>query len=415
MDKIIFSSGSFQKQLNIAHTWRYTEKPMPHFRDGFVLCDVNKEHSEGFDNFALISKAGYSAPVSASLTCDFEGCGCPEIIIVPEPERDSDGDVRYGACFEVVLYRDGLNIWRHYRENGECSWHKRLGAVFSVPEGVKHVLEVTVKDGYIDVSVDGISFSLRTEDLPDRFSIGFAACEGVVRLYEATISSGEYNSKKPDKELELMGAFFDKRLDGYDAHMLRDIELSEHFYPYTARLLPMSEGARVLDLGCGTGLELEEYFKLNPTAKVFGIDLAPGMLTELKRKLGKYDITTVLGSYFDEPFGVGVFDAAVSVESLHHYTKKAKTELYSKLYGALKQHGYFILTDYLIDSEEEEEAHFAEYNRLRGLQGKHDGKFYHFDTPLTVEHECEALRDAGFREVEVVRVYGNTKTIRAVK
>ena len=36
----------------------------------------------------------------------------------------------------------------------------------------------------------------------------------------------------------------------------------------------MQENAEVLDLGCGTGLELDFYFKCNPTAKVTGIDLA---------------------------------------------------------------------------------------------------------------------------------------------
>ena len=94
---------------------------------------------------------------------------------------------------------------------------------------------------------------------------------------------------------------------------------------------------KAVDLGCGTGLELEEYFRLNPRASVVGIDLAPGMLGRLKSKLEGFDITTVLGSYFDEPFGEGVYDAAVSVESLHHYTKKAKTELYKKLKNMLDE------------------------------------------------------------------------------
>jgi len=246
----------------------------------------------------------------------------------------------------------------------------------------------------------------------DSFYLGFAACEGIVCLYE-----GEFGApivKKAEKELEKMGEFFDKRLEGYDEHMLRDIELSEHFYPYTASLLPDFSGAKVLDLGCGTGLELEEYFKLNPGASVTGIDLAPGMLGKLKSKLEGYDMTTVLGSYFDEPFGEGVYDAAVSVESLHHYPQKAKTELYKKLRASLKDGGYFILTDYIIDDAEDEEARMNEYNRLRGLQGKHDGEFYHFDTPLTLEHECEALREAGFT-VEVLKVFGHTKTVKAIK
>ena len=37
------------------------------------------------------------------------------------------------------------------------------------------------------------------------------------------------------------------------------------------------------------------------------------------------------------------FDAAVSVESLHHFTKEEKIPLYDKLRKALKPGGYFIL------------------------------------------------------------------------
>ena len=32
----------------------------------------------------------------------------------------------------------------------------------------------------------------------------------------------------------------------------------------------------------------------------------------------------MVGSYFDVPLGEGVFDTAVSVESLHHFTKEEK-------------------------------------------------------------------------------------------
>ena len=215
--------------------------------------------------------------------------------------------------------------------------------------------------------------------------------------------------------LEKMGEFFDARLKGYDEHMLRDIELSRSFYPFTASCLPLAVGARVLDLGCGTGLELEEYFRLTGSAKVTGIDLAPGMLAELKRKLVGYDVTVIQGSYFDLPFGEEIYDAAVSVESLHHFTKAAKVPLYRKLRASLKEYGYFVLTDYLADSDDEERLHMDELARLKLEQGITDGEFYHYDTPLTVEHECEALYEAGFSSVEVLKSWGHTHTVKAVK
>lgn len=213
--------------------------------------------------------------------------------------------------------------------------------------------------------------------------------------------------------LEKMGAFFDARLDGYDEHMLTNIDSAREFYPFTARCLPTSPGARILDLGCGTGLELEEYFRLNPTAKVAGIDLATGMLRALEVKFSDKDITLICGSYFDVPFGTG-FDAALSVESLHHFTKEEKLPLYRKLRKALKAGGYFILTDYFSLSDEEEQMHRAELLRLKAEQGITDDEFYHYDTPLTVEHETEALVAAGFSSVEVLSSWGATFTVRAI-
>ena len=215
--------------------------------------------------------------------------------------------------------------------------------------------------------------------------------------------------------LEKMSDFFEARLDGYDEHMMTNIECASEFYPFTAKQLPTTENCRILDLGCGTGLELEFYFPLNPSANVTGIDLSAGMLDELKRKFADKDITLICESYFDVPFGENAFDAAVSVESLHHFTKEEKTKLYAKLHRALKDNGYFILTDYFSLSDEEEQMHRNNLTALKQEQGIDDNEFYHYDTPLTVNHECEALINAGFSSVEVLNNWGATYIIRADK
>lgn len=215
--------------------------------------------------------------------------------------------------------------------------------------------------------------------------------------------------------LEKMGAFFDARLDGYEAHQLNNIDSAREFYPFTAHCLPTEPGTKILDLGCGTGLELNSYFPLNPEAEITGIDLAPGMLAELKRKFPDMDLKLIEGSYFDLPFGEACFDAAVSVESLHHFTQEEKVPLYRKLCTALKEDGYFILTDYFSLSAEEETMHRAELNRLKAEEGLADDEFYHYDTPLTVEHETQALLSGGFCQVEILGSWGATYTLKATK
>ena len=168
--------------------------------------------------------------------------------------------------------------------------------------------------------------------------------------------------------LEKMDSFFTARVDGYDDHMRSSIKGADVFYKYTASLLPKMEGAKVLDLGCGTGLELEEFFAVNPSARVTGIDLTEAMLDELKSKFPDKELNLICGSYFDEPLGESVYDAAVSVESLHHFTKDEKIPLYSKVREALNSNGFFILTDYCALSWEEEVSRRQELLKIRKAQ-----------------------------------------------
>lgn len=180
-----FASDAWKKELVQAYTFRCTETPDFQQAADHIATAANPEHREGFDNISLLSPKAYSVGVTARLRCSFDGLGCPEIILVKKPEKCDDGVVRYGECFEIVLWKNGVNVWRHFMD-GEyrCSWHKRLGFVMSVSEKDIHVLEVKTEKDYITFSVNGISAKLRTEDLFETFYIGVTACEGVVRLYD---------------------------------------------------------------------------------------------------------------------------------------------------------------------------------------------------------------------------------------
>ena len=211
--------------------------------------------------------------------------------------------------------------------------------------------------------------------------------------------------------LEEMASFFENRLAGYDEHMKTEIDSSWEFYPFTASLLPSFPGCRVLDLGCGTGLELEAYFRRCPQAAVTGIDLSRRMLEALRKKFPDRELELIQGSYFDVALGEG-YDAAVSVESLHHFPADRKRTLYRKLRAALKPEGYFILTDYFAESPALEAQYFEDLRLLRQAQGLPEG-LYHYDTPLTAEHEASVLREAGFSQVTELARWGATATLRA--
>ncbi len=217
--------------------------------------------------------------------------------------------------------------------------------------------------------------------------------------------------------LERMDVFFNKKAKKYDQTVKENIPYTDLFYHFTALKLPANENSRILNLGCGTGIELEEYFAICPTAKVTAVDLSKKMLNELKKKFKdkNKDITYILGSFFDVDFGKDAFDAAVSVQSLHYYTKEQKIPLYAKVHKSLAKDGYFIITDYFSLTNEEEKICYENFLRFRNEQGIKDEKPYHFDIPLTVEHEAEALRRAGFSSVQILNKWGRVYTLKANK
>ena len=194
--------------------------------------------------------------------------------------------------------------------------------------------------------------------------------------------------------IEEMADFFAHRIDGYEAHMLG--HWAADYTRLAAALPPDTE--RLLDLGCGTGLELDKVFQLFPDMQVVGIDLSPDMLERLRAKHSGRALTLLCGSYFTEPFP-GPFDAVISFESLHHFTAAEKLPLYRKAYECLAPGGVFLNCDYIACCAEEERLLRETCDRRRKRDGIPDSVFVHFDTPLTAEHEIQILRDAGFAEV----------------
>ncbi len=194
-----------------------------------------------------------------------------------------------------------------------------------------------------------------------------------------------------DSPLEEMSDFFSKRLDGYEEHMA----VWEKSYKLFAGLLP-SKCREILDLGCGTGLELDHIWQKDPEIEVTGVDLCQSMLDKLLEKHSDKHLITVCQDYFRYDLGYGKWDAIISFESLHHFLPERKGELYRKIYNGLKKGGEFILGDYIACCDEEEELLRNVYLKKRKQSLIPDNHFVHFDIPLTLEHESKLLQDAGF-------------------
>lgn len=214
-------------------------------------------------------------------------------------------------------------------------------------------------------------------------------------------------------KLEQMSDFFAARVDTYDEHMINEVEGCKEGYIRMAEYVP-EDCRKLLDLGCGTGLELEEIFPKIPDVAVTGIDLCEAMLCKLKEKYEGRNISLICGDYFTVDFGKG-FDCAVSFQTMHHFSKEKKTELYRKIYDTLNDEGVYIECDYMVMTDAEEEHWFSENERLRRKQGIGENEFFHYDTPCTVDNQIKMLKNAGFSDVEKVMRIENTTMLVARK
>lgn len=233
------------------------------------------------------------------------------------------------------------------------------------------------------------------------------------RMDKAYLDLKAWLEETRDEPLEAMGAFFDQRINDYESHMTP----WQRHYEWMARLLP-EHTEELLDIGCGSGLELDHIFKRFPSLRVTGVDLSGEMLALLAKKHGQRALTLIQADYFCHELGENRFDTAISFETLHHFTAGKKTALFSKLCRSLKPGGVYLECDYVAKTQAIEDLVFSERERRRRRDGIPDDVFVHFDTPLTLEHEMEAMKRAGFSKVELVGYLpgdDHTPIIRAIK
>ena len=214
--------------------------------------------------------------------------------------------------------------------------------------------------------------------------------------------------------MEEMKKFFTERVEGYDEHMLTDVEGCKEGYIEMAGLIPPSCKS-LLDLGCGTGLELDEILKIMPDIHITGIDLTQAMLNKLKQKHPDKSIRLICGSYFDIPFEAAKYECAISFQTMHHFSHEAKIGLYKKIYRTLTQNGIYIECDYMVTDQVAEDYYYSENARIRRELEIPRDEFYHYDTPCTISNQIAMLKSAGFTRVENVFRIENTTILLARK
>lgn len=115
---------------------------------------------------------------------------------------------------------------------------------------------------------------------------------------------------------------------------------------HTLRFLRLRAGARVLDVGCGTGPLLAGIVRASAEVYGVGLDLSPKMLAVARQRLGGRQ-ALVRGDVTHLPFGNGSFDCVVSASSLHFWRHPGPA--LAEINRVLGVGGQLVLTDWCDD------------------------------------------------------------------
>lgn len=113
-------------------------------------------------------------------------------------------------------------------------------------------------------------------------------------------------------------------------------------YPHVIKAIQSIDFDKVLDLGCGTGIILEQIRVINHTAELFGLDLSENMISQAVQRLNTGASLSV-GDAENLPYEDQSFDLVCCVQSFHHYPNPIKA--ISEIKRILKKNGTFLLCD----------------------------------------------------------------------
>lgn len=198
--------------------------------------------------------------------------------------------------------------------------------------------------------------------------------------------------------------------DAYDVAIRRFIPHYDEMLATGVELLASlaPPGARVLDLGGGTGALSAAVLAGLPHARVTVLDVDGAMLAEAGRRLAGFgERVEFREASFLDPLPAA--DAVVASLALHHvHDLGAKTGLYRAIHAALAPGGVFLNLDAAITEDprlnaltfDRWAAGMAEHGITDAEARGHFAAWAGEDRYFPLDEELAALRRAGFAEVE---------------
>jgi len=136
---------------------------------------------------------------------------------------------------------------------------------------------------------------------------------------------------------------WDTQAPRYEVRRERDL-VYEAGIAAVAREVRCPAGGRILEVGCGTGMNLRSYHR--PEWKIAGLDLSMESLRRAARSVpAGHNIDFIRGSATGLPFASGAFDAVVCANTLQHIpTDALRRRAFSELARVVRPGGRVVVS-----------------------------------------------------------------------
>lgn len=187
--KISFAqNGNWREKMRRAFILRFAAKA-DFIQEADAVADPLDDRFNGrYAYLTALTRDTFTNGTEAALRCSFEGSGAPILLFAEDARQDADGDYRYAACVEVVIWQYGVNVWRYTRRDDDIHYYHAMADFSPLAEKEIHDLRVKVDGNYLLIKIDGKGSSVYIPDMPEKFQVGAALCEGENRLYDLQIN-----------------------------------------------------------------------------------------------------------------------------------------------------------------------------------------------------------------------------------
>jgi len=210
----------------------------------------------------------------------------------------------------------------------------------------------------------------------------------------------------------------------YDGNRRKFIPCFDDFYESTTKLIVanIDTPRRVLDLGAGTGLLSNYWYKECPSAEYVLVDIADEMLEISKKRFAGIDRVQHKVLDYTRELPEGNFDAIISALSIHHLKDAQKEELFKRIYNKLPAGGVLANYDQFCAGTANMNKWFDLYWEQQLLASgltERDIELWKerrkLDKECSVEAQMEMLYRCNFYEIKCLYSYHKFSVIVAIR